>query len=113
MLEERRPLLLSSLTSESLGLPFPADVLSSFLGIPVFTPSRLHGWLCLVDKLGAEEFTEDARVTATLASQVALAYEIMEEASRAEGELRESRAMFESLFEASPDAIAATHRDGR
>ncbi len=101
MLQERRPLLLSSLTSE-------------FLGIPVFTPSRLHGWLCLVDKLGAEEFTpEDARVAATLASQVALTYEKMNEARRAEDELRESRAMFESLFEASPDAIAAVQRDGR
>jgi PAS domain S-box-containing protein len=114
MLRERRPLLLRGLTTESLGLPFPTPVLSSFLGVPVFTPSRLHGWLCLVDKLGAEEFTaEDARVAATLASQVALTYEKMEEARRVEDELRESWAMFESLFEASPDAIAAIHEDGR
>jgi len=114
MLKERRPLLLRGLTSESLSVPFPVRVLSSFLGIPVFTPSRLHGWLCLVDKLGAEEFTaEDARVTATLASQVALAFEKMEEAKRAEHELRKSREMFECLFEASPDAIAAIRRDGR
>ena len=114
MLRERRPLLLRGLTGESLGIPFPAGDLSSFLGVPVFTPSRLHGWLCLVDKFGAEEFTEeDARVAATLASQVALTYEKMEESRRVEDELRESRAMFESLFEASPDAIAAIHADGR
>lgn len=114
MLRDRRPVLGRGLKSDSMCVSFPVDLISSFLGIPVFTPSRLHGWLCLVDKLGEEEFTtEDERVTETLASQVALAFERMEEAKRMEDQLRESRSMFESLFEASPDAVAAIQRDGR
>ena len=48
----------------------------SFLGAPIFFSSRVCGWVYLLNKLNADEFTEsDERLAATLATQVAIAHE--------------------------------------
>lgn len=48
----------------------------SFLGAPIFTASGVCGWIYLINKLDADDFTEaDERLAATLATQVAIAYE--------------------------------------
>jgi hypothetical protein len=48
----------------------------SFLGVPIASRERTHGWLYLVDKLGADGFSEvDERVAGTVAAQVAVAFE--------------------------------------
>ncbi len=53
-----------------------AELVHSFLGAPILSGSKVNGWLYLLNKLNAEEFTEaDERLAATLANQVAVAYE--------------------------------------
>jgi signal transduction histidine kinase/DNA-binding response OmpR family regulator len=48
----------------------------SFLGAPIFSASRVCGWVYLLNKLNASDFTEaDERLAATLATQVTIAYE--------------------------------------
>jgi signal transduction histidine kinase/DNA-binding NarL/FixJ family response regulator len=55
--------------------PNPAGIHSA-LAAPLFTPKRLYGWVCLVDKLGAARFgEEDEQLLGALASQVANTYE--------------------------------------
>jgi len=70
----RRPIRSPSLDCgwEKLGFS-PAG---SFLGVPILTQSQVYGWLCLKEKLGGDEFTdEDERLAVTLAAQAAVAYE--------------------------------------
>lgn len=92
----------------------------SLLSVPVRASRRLYGWLCLLDKLGASEFTEeDERVALTLAAEAAVSYEnarLLDEvrsqadALRAEAAermqvqraLRASEAHYRLLFESSP-----------
>ncbi|HKO41702.1 MAG TPA: response regulator [Pyrinomonadaceae bacterium] len=48
----------------------------SFLGAPIFSASRVCGWVYMLNKSNASEFSEaDERLAATLTTQVAIAYE--------------------------------------
>jgi diguanylate cyclase (GGDEF)-like protein/PAS domain S-box-containing protein len=48
----------------------------SYLAVPVSSLARTYGWLCLGDKLGADEFTpEDERILGILAGQAGRIYE--------------------------------------
>jgi signal transduction histidine kinase/DNA-binding response OmpR family regulator len=48
----------------------------SFLGAPILSSTGVRGWVYLLNKLNADAFTEaDERLTATLVTQVAIAYE--------------------------------------
>jgi signal transduction histidine kinase/DNA-binding response OmpR family regulator len=48
----------------------------SFLGAPILSASGVCGWIYMLNKLNADDFTEaDERLAATLATQVAIAYE--------------------------------------
>jgi len=48
----------------------------SFLGAPLFSATKVSGWLYLLNKLDGDEFTEsDESLASTLATQVAIAYE--------------------------------------
>ena len=88
--------------------------LRSFLGVPFPLQAGMRGWLALADKMGADEFTEeDARVASTLASQGILAFERLQDRLLAEEKTRQSRVMFERLFESAPDAMLATDVQGR
>ena len=53
-----------------------SDLVHCFLGTPILSAGRVLGWVYLLNKLDAEEFSEaDERLAATLATQVAVAYE--------------------------------------
>jgi PAS domain S-box-containing protein len=117
VLTERRPIRLPKVTASQLGAALPAsggERAVSFLAVPLQSSSRFLGWLHLLDKFGEEEFSsEDERVAATLAGQVGVAYERLEELRRAEEALRRSRSTFETLFESAPDGMVATDLEGR
>ena len=54
------------------GLPSCFPVASAFLAVPLMTPTRIFGWLCLADKIGAECFdADDEKLLLTLGGQVA------------------------------------------
>ena len=78
LLEQRQPYRVNGLKGDptALGLPDSHPPIHSFLGVPIASRERSHGWLYLVDKLGANEFSEvDERVAATVAAQIAVAYD--------------------------------------
>jgi signal transduction histidine kinase/DNA-binding response OmpR family regulator len=53
-----------------------APLLQSFLGAPIVSASVTRGWFYLLNRRGAEEFSEaDESLAATLANHVAVAYE--------------------------------------
>ncbi|TWI70119.1 PAS domain S-box-containing protein/diguanylate cyclase (GGDEF)-like protein [Pseudoduganella lurida] len=59
-----------------LGLPEQHPPVHSFLGVPIASAERVHGWLYLADKLGDDGFSEvDERIAVTVAAQIAVAYE--------------------------------------
>jgi GAF domain len=59
-----------------LGLPGGYPAASALLAVPLDSPRRAYGWLCLGDKIGAPEFeTEDEDVLSVLGAQFALLYE--------------------------------------
>ncbi|CDG82029.1 EAL domain-containing protein [Janthinobacterium agaricidamnosum] len=78
LLQERQPLRINNPDGDpaALGLPASHPPVHSFLGVAIASRERSHGWLYLVDKLGADEFSEvDERVAATVAAQIAVAYD--------------------------------------
>ena len=103
----------------------------SFLGAPMVSPARVYGWLCLLDKVGAEEFSaEDERLAGILAAQVGRTYENgslyadvlshaaeMErevgERKRAEEALREREEHIRLLLDSTAEAIYGIDRRGR
>jgi signal transduction histidine kinase/DNA-binding response OmpR family regulator len=59
-----------------LGNMSAADGVQSFLGAPILSPLGVSGWVYLLNKTDDEDFSEaDERLAATLATQVAVAYE--------------------------------------
>ncbi|MCL4294634.1 MAG: response regulator [Anaerolineae bacterium] len=73
------------------GFPPAYPPMHSLLAAPILSPDRVYGWLCLIDKIGVEEFTqEDERLAAVLAAQVGRVYQngrLYEEARRRAEEL--------------------------
>ena len=58
------------------GLPAGHPPVYSLLAAPLQSLKRVYGWICLTDKLGAAEFSdEDARLIGILAAQVGRIYE--------------------------------------
>ncbi|MEP6912091.1 MAG: ATP-binding protein, partial [bacterium] len=76
LVAERRPLRLNE-SDELLQVNGKtSELVHSFLGAPILSGSKVAGWLYLLNKINAEDFTEaDERLAATLATQVAVAYE--------------------------------------
>lgn len=69
-----RPLRLNQ-SDLSLADTLEGDV-HSFLGAPILSAAKVCGWIYLLNKLNADEFSEaDERLAATLATQVSIAYE--------------------------------------
>ena len=97
VLTERRPLRLRKPFSDFgvMDLSPDGSPVSSFLCVPLISPTDVYGWLYLLDKLGAEEFSaEDERLARTLAAQVTVAYEnvvLYETAARNAEELDKHR----------------------
>ncbi|OWW18975.1 hypothetical protein AYR66_05220 [Noviherbaspirillum denitrificans] len=60
----------------ALGLPATHPPVHSILAAPIASQETAFGWLYLVDKLGADEFSEvDERAASTVAAQLAVVYE--------------------------------------
>jgi signal transduction histidine kinase/CheY-like chemotaxis protein len=78
LLTERRPLRLKGLQGDPQAVGFSSrhPPVHCLLGTPITTLARTYGWLCLTDKLGGEEFSqEDEHLTLILAEQVGRIYE--------------------------------------
>jgi diguanylate cyclase (GGDEF)-like protein/PAS domain S-box-containing protein len=107
-----------------LGLPDQHPPVHSFLGVPIASASRVHGWLYLADKLGDEHFSEvDERIAVTVASQIAVSYEnlqLYDEVRRnhaqlqqdldARSRLTEDLRRFRLAMDATADAIFLVDR---
>ncbi len=53
-----------------------SSAIRSFLGAPLFSAGKVSGWVYLLNKIDADEFTEaDESLAATLATQVSIAFE--------------------------------------
>lgn len=62
--------------ARDFGLDVGWAKITSVLAVPISAPGRKLGTLCLLNKLGADEFSEDeARLAETLAGQAAVAHE--------------------------------------
>jgi signal transduction histidine kinase/DNA-binding response OmpR family regulator len=73
---ERAPVRLSEADDLLLEAEDEASSPNSFLGAAIVSAAATCGWFYLVNKRGADEFSEaDERLAATLATQVAVAYE--------------------------------------
>jgi len=78
VLAQQRTLRQSADSGELLdtGLPPAYPDAQSFLAAPVMSPLRAHGWICLLDKIGASGFdATDERVLSILGAQVGRIYE--------------------------------------
>lgn len=94
LLKERRPLRLRNLRSDrqAAGLPPSWPLLDSFIGAPILSPMRVYGWLCLGNKLGADEFSDqDQAVVVILAAQMEVAYENVSRLAETERQAEELR----------------------
>ncbi len=108
----------------ALGLPDGHPLVHSFLGVPIASGERVHGWLYLANKLGDEGFSEvDERIAATVAAQIAVSYEnlqLYEEVRRNHAQLQqdmdarirltEDLRRFRMAMDATADAIFLVDR---
>ena len=114
VLRESRCLRLCNPGGSTTAIDFPSSypAIHSWLGAPIVSPGRVYGWLGLLNKIGADAFSdEDERVAGILAAQVGRIYENgslyadvlrhaneleteVAERKRAEQSLRESEAQF-------------------
>jgi signal transduction histidine kinase/CheY-like chemotaxis protein len=78
LLDERRPQRLRAGDGDPrhLVLPTLRIPVESFLGVPIISATKLCGWLCLFDKLGADAFTDqEEALVLTIAEQLGRLYE--------------------------------------
>ena len=92
LITQRRPLRLNESELLLTDTVEGEDHLHSFLGAPILSAARICGWIYLLNKLNANEFSEaDERLAATLATQVSSAYEnarLYSDVQRHAGELQ-------------------------
>lgn len=76
LITHRRPLRLNETDLLLIDTVESENHVHSFLGAPILSAARICGWIYLLNKLNANEFSEaDERLAATLATQVSSAYE--------------------------------------
>jgi signal transduction histidine kinase/DNA-binding response OmpR family regulator len=74
--KERRPLRLNDADDLLRDKGKTSELVHSFLGAPILSAAKVCGWVYLLNKSNADDFTEaDERLAATLATQVGIAYE--------------------------------------
>jgi len=101
---ERRPWRISSGNGSPIdaGLPGCFPPARAFLAAPVMSLTESYGWLCLADKVGAEEFTaEDELILSVLGAQSGRIYEN----SLLYSEVQASAQRFRELAENIQDAF--------
>jgi diguanylate cyclase (GGDEF)-like protein/PAS domain S-box-containing protein len=92
---------------QATGLPTHYPPAHSLLVAPIVSPAHVHGWICLTDKVGADEFSaEDERLLGILAAQVGRIYEnarlysdVQRYAARLEAEIEQRNRAQEALIE--------------
>ena len=128
LLAARQPVRLDSVDGDprAVGLPQGHPAIHAFLGVPIVSRERVHGWLYLADKLGADGFSEvDERVAVTVSAQIAVAYEnlqLYEEIKRHHAQLSadmsarirldEDLRRFRTAMDVTADAIFLIDRSG-
>lgn len=76
LVKGRRPLRLNGSDELLRDKGATSELVHSFLGAPMISDARVCGWVYLLNKLNEDDFSEaDERLAATLATQVATAYE--------------------------------------
>jgi len=76
LVKGRRPLRLNETDELLREKGKTSELVHSFLGAPILSASKVCGWVYLLNKLNDDDFSEaDERLAATLATQVATAYE--------------------------------------
>jgi signal transduction histidine kinase/DNA-binding response OmpR family regulator len=76
LVSEQKPFRLTDSDDLLVEADAPSDIVQSFLGAPLLSPLGVSGWVYLLNKNDDENFSEaDERLAATLATQVAVAYE--------------------------------------
>jgi two-component system cell cycle sensor histidine kinase/response regulator CckA len=133
VLREARCLRLHNLGGNPVAIDFPSSYppLHSWLGAPIASPGRVYGWLGLLNKVGAEMFSdEDERLAGILAAQVGRVYENgrlyadvlnhaaeleleVAERTRAEAALKESEERLQRAIECAAIPIMIHAQDGR
>jgi len=89
------------------GLPLRYPPAHSLLVAPILSAAHVHGWICLTDKVGADEFSaEDEQLLGMLAGQVGRIYEngrlhedVRHYAARLEAEIEQHNRAQEALIE--------------
>jgi signal transduction histidine kinase/DNA-binding response OmpR family regulator len=77
---------------QAVGWPSDYPPVHTFLGTAIFSPTRVYGYLCFVDKLGAHSFSaDDERIAMALAAQLAVAYENAQQYAEIQGYVTELR----------------------
>ena len=122
VMTERRPLRIRNPQGrpEAVGLPATHPPTYSCLNVPIASPSHVYGCLGLLNKLGADGFSDrDEELALTLASQAGIAYENaylyddlrrhsitleqeVADRKQAEEALRDREASFRALFAGNP-----------
>ncbi len=115
----------------STGLPGSFPTARALLAVPLLSPGRVHGWVCLLDKVGADAFSEeDEQLAKMLGAQVGRIYENgslyadllrhstkladeVAERKRAEAELQKSSALLRAVAAGTNDAVYVKDRDGK
>jgi signal transduction histidine kinase/DNA-binding response OmpR family regulator len=70
-----------------------AEDVHSFLGAPILSAAGVCGWICLLNKVNGDDFSEaDERLAATFATQLAVAYENARLYTEAQEHAKELRA---------------------
>jgi diguanylate cyclase (GGDEF)-like protein/PAS domain S-box-containing protein len=105
------------------GLPASYPPARAFLAVPIKSLTHTYGWMCLAEKVGADEFdAEDERILAIIAAQVGRIYENsslyvdmqlqasrlrveIDHRERTTKELRESEERFRRLAESVHDVF--------
>lgn len=116
---------------EAAGVPPALPSAAALLAAPILSPARVHGWVCLLDKLGGDEFNEqDEQLARMLGAQVGRIYEngslyadllkhstkLAEEVAerkRAEAEANASAELFRGAFEDTGVAMVLTDLNNR
>jgi PAS domain S-box-containing protein len=109
---------------EHLGLSPSHPPVHSFLGMPIMSSNQVYGWFYLVDKIGAEEFSEgDEQLASTLAAQVAVVYqavrlydEVQRHAAKLELEAhrrKQAEEKFYAAIQAAPNGMLMVDGQGK
>ncbi|MGA1984239.1 MAG: response regulator [Acidobacteriaceae bacterium] len=114
ILIDRRSIHLHNPGGNPVALGFPAShpPIHGWLGVPIASPTRIYGYIGLVDKIGLDEFSkEDERLATILAAQVGRIYqngslscEVLRQAACLEREI--------SCREEAEKALAEDQRQG-